>query len=1060
MKKTNKKSVSVFVRKTLLCFALPFIFLGGMAFSEPGIIYISPNNDGVNDYLEVPFKILEKRHIKEWSFTILNEEGEIVRTIGNKISLPNKLTFKSFGKTLVTPKKGVDVPPSVVWNGYLDDGSLAEDGLYYWYITAADDNGNTSVTSKLQVFVDNTPPEIDLLQPNEDEKTFGEGNKAILKIKQSGSTEKLWTAKITDAQGKTIKSYKWENSSPLEIEWNGMSDEKEIVPDGVYSYEVTSTDLAGNVSEKAYISGIIFSAEKPKTAISIEGSRYFAPSPRGSVAFEKKSVDIGVVIPSPSASVNRLTDWEISIVGKNDDKVLYSLSGKENPPSSFSFDGKNNDGVFLTDGEYRAKVTARYLNGYEPEPIYSPIFVIDNEAPKVEVFLPSNLVFNGKNSFEISQRGSEEPSYTGEKAWIGKIIDSDKKIVRHFFFDSSLPSKVKWDGLDDNGQFVPDGNYRYILEVLELAGNTESTETLDFTFDTSKTELALSVSPKAFSPNGDGVQDTVTLTSVAKASSGIESYELKITGSGSVKTFSGKGQIPSSFVWDGTDDNGEKFKDGVCSAVIKTVANSGTEEAASCPDFILDTVSPSVSLSSPYTIFSPDGIGKRQNIPVSVSECSLEAKWTAEVRNNKNEIVKSFSWTNGSVKNFLWDGTDNNGNKAENGTYSILVSSKDEAGNTGSSAINGIVLDSRPVSGFLTTDLNGISPNADGVFDTQKFNIKVSLNEGISSWALTVIDEKKAIVKTFSGKSGEKLPSVIEWSGDTSSGKIAEGRFSARLHVEYEKGNFFDAVSGSFICTTQPPLLDVRTSPRYFSPDNDGNDDDLFVQLKCETIAGLKNWDFTIKDRNGKPFWKTSGKKSITEKIIWDGRGNNGELVQSAEDYPFEFCAYDELGMSSKFEGVISVDVLVILDGSKLKMQIPSIIFRSDEADFVVGTFDSDGNVIKPGITQAQADNNARVLKRVSEILKKFKDYNVVIVGHANRTSDNSDEETKTGSWGKALIPLSEDRAEYVKDQLVKMGISSSRLSVEGKGGTEPVADRKDSSVNWKNRRVEFILER
>ena len=206
-----------------------------------------------------------------------------------------------------------------------------------------------------------------------------------------------------------------------------------------------------------------------------------------------------------------------------------------------------------------------------------------------------------------------------------------------------------------------------------------------------------------------------------------------------------------------------------------------------------------------------------------------------------------------------------------------------------------------------------------------------------------------------------------------------------------------------------------------------------------------------IKDRNGKQFWKTSGKSTITPGIIWDGRGNNGDTVQSAEDYPYEFVVTDVLGMTSKIDGVINVDILVIRDGNKLKMRIPSIIFRSNEADFKTGP---------GGITKAQADNNQRVLKRVSEVLKKFGDYKITVVGHANRVSDNSSEETTEGSWGKALIPLSQARAQYVKEQISKMGISKSRISVEGKGGTEPVADRKDSSVNWKNRRVEFILNK
>lgn len=1053
MKKLTKKNFTAFA----ICSALS---LSSALFAEPGVVYISPNNDGVQDALEVPLKIREKRYVKEWSFVITDEAGNVVRTIGNKISLPSKFTFKTFFKTLIAPKRGVDIPSSIVWNGFLDDGSLAPDGNYYYQFTASDDNGNTATTSKLPVVVDNTPPEINLAKLEGANKIFGEGSKSVLKIKQSGSNEKLWTAKITDAHENLVRSYKWEDSSPLEIEWNGTDESKSIVPDGIYNYEITSTDLAGNVSEKARISNIIFSAEKPETAVSIDGSRYFAPSPKGKVAVDRKSINFAVAIPSPSASVNSLTDWQIAIVGKNDDKVYYSKSGKTNPPSSFLFNGKSNSGADLADGEYRAKITARYLNGYEPDAVYSPVFVIDNEAPKAAVSLPANTVFNGKNKFQISQQQMAEPAYTGEKIWTGKIIDENNSAVKNFDFDSSLPASVEWDGLDDNGQFVKDGKYKYVLEVSELAGNCNAVETKEFVLDTSKTELALSVSPAAFSPNGDGIHDKVVLTPAVKASSGIDSYELKISSGAVVKTFKGTGKIPASFTWDGLSDDGTRCADGTYSAVIKTVANSGTEAEASSQEFIIDTVAPSIKISSPYTIFSPDGISSRQNIPVKVEDCSEEAKWSAEIRNAKNQVVKTFAWNNSRALDFAWDGTDDSGNKAANGIYSLVVSSKDAAGNFGSASIAGISLDARPVSGFIAAEYKGISPNADGILDVQKFDIKVSLAEGISSWKLDIVDSAESIVKTFSSNDSENLPASVSWAGDTADGKIAEGIFAGKLHVEYAKGNSVDAVSSSFVCTAVPPLVSVRTAPKYFSPDNDGNDDDLFIELGCQTIAGLKNWNFTIKDRNGKPFWKTSGKSSITKRIIWDGRGNNGEIVQSAEDYPFEFTAYDELGMSSSVEGVINVDVLVVRDGSKLKMQIPSIIFRSNEADFGVRTVGADGKILKAGITQAQADNNARVLKRVSEILKKFKDYKVTIVGHANRVSDNAAEETEEGVWGKALISLSEQRAEYVKSQLVKFGINSSRLSVEGKGGTEPVADRKDANVNWKNRRVEFILEK
>ena len=182
------------------------------------------------------------------------------------------------------------------------------------------------------------------------------------------------------------------------------------------------------------------------------------------------------------------------------------------------------------------------------------------------------------------------------------------------------------------------------------------------------------------------------------------------------------------------------------------------------------------------------------------------------------------------------------------------------------------------------------------------------------------------------------------------------------------------------------------------------------------------------------------------------------ERVQSAVDYPWVFTVKDNLGMTSTVQGIIPVDVLVIREGNVLKMAVPSIIFRPDNADFKVES--APGK--RDGVTSEQAANNERILKRIAEILNKFKDYKITVVGHANRTSENEAEETQDNprQWGPALIPLSQRRAEFVKSYLVDKGVSASRLSTQGKGGTELVADWRDKDQNWKNRRVEFILQK
>ena len=166
--------------------------------------------------------------------------------------------------------------------------------------------------------------------------------------------------------------------------------------------------------------------------------------------------------------------------------------------------------------------------------------------------------------------------------------------------------------------------------------------------------------------------------------------------------------------------------------------------------------------------------------------------------------------------------------------------------------------------------------------------------------------------------------------------------------------------------------------------------------------------------------------------------------------------------MVSTMTGNISIDLLVMEEGDVFKMRVPSIIFRSDAADFgVVGEKDEFGSIITLGLTPAQKKNNERVLKRVAETLNKFKAFTVTVEGHANNVSGTQIEETDdTAEYGLALIPLSERRAQFVMNELVRYGVEKSRLSFTGRGGTQPVAEHSDVDNWWKNRRVEFILNK
>lgn len=1020
--------------------------------------YISPNSDGVQDELVIPLKISDKRYVQAWSLVIMDSQHNVVRTIENKIARPSKMTFKAFFKQLFTPKQGVAIPDTITWNGAMNNGETAPDGTYYYYITATDDNGNSGKTKEYEVVIDTVAPDVELAQPSD--KIFGEGAKAALKIKQTGSVEDEWVGKFRSADGTVVRTVKWVNAEPAEFQWKGTDDQDAQVFDGVYSYEISATDRAGNTSLPASITNIIYSAEKPATNLYVKGSRYFSPNTDSKTS----NVALDLTIPVPEEkSGNKLVEWAVTVKDKAGKAVrTYNQTNSGDiPPSSIIFDGKDDSGKQLKDGEYQAVVTAKYLNGYEPDPISSPVLVLDTDKPAAQI-VASEKVFGAgaKDSVKFSimpvpSSGSTVPS------WKGEIQSSDGKVVNSYDFGEYPPEEVVWNGISSDGTIAEKGQYRFVLSGTDLAGNTGVSQTTELvTFDTTEAQLLLAVSDTAFSPNGNKVKDTITFTPVT-ATKDVVSYDFTIKNKAgkAVYTVKESKKLPVNFVWDGKDDSKILCSDGMYFAQLSVLAANGSTAAASSQNFELDTLAPNLTAETPWSFFAPSGNGAQKNIPVTIKECSAEKLWVAEVRDAKDKAVKKFSW-NGSKESFAWDGTDESGNLAANGKYNIVIFSTDDAGNSFSTELKGITLDNRETKAYITAEYEGISPNNDGYLDTQKFEIRTSVADNIKSWNFDVRKEDGTSVYALSEKDSANLPATINWNGAGKDGLACEGTFTGTLEVVYNNGNKVSAVSSPFICTATAPKLTVKTAPEYFSPDNDGVDDDLYIKLAGSTKAKIKNWSFVIKDPKGKDFWKTSGKSQITERIIWDGLSNlqkdvngNAERVQSAMDYPYEFTVTDNLGMTSTVKGVIPVDVLVIRDGNLLKMAVPSIIFESDAANFQTANAKLDADKVS---------NNIKVLNRIADILKKFKDYKVTIVGHANKITDNPEEETvdNLAQWGRASMPLSKERADAIKVYLTKRGVNAAALSTEGMGGTKPVVNPKDKDNNWKNRRVEFILQK
>ncbi len=86
-----------------------------------------------------------------------------------------------------------------------------------------------------------------------------------------------------------------------------------------------------------------------------------------------------------------------------------------------------------------------------------------------------------------------------------------------------------------------------------------------------------------------------------------------------------------------------------------------------------------------------------------------------------------------------------------------------------------------------------------------------------------------------------------------------------------------------------------------------------------------------------------------------------------------------------------------------------------------------------------------------ADFFKNNTDLTAKIIGHTSRSSSSQEEYN---------IQLSKDRAQRVEQELLKYGVKPSRLSVDGEGYENPIADNSTLEGRVQNRRVEIELVR
>jgi len=557
-------------------------------------------------------------------------------------------------------------------------------------------------------------------------------------------------------------------------------------------------------------------------------------------------------------------------------------------------------------------------------------------------------------------------------------------------------------------------------------------------------------------PNGDKTHSTIDFTLVFGNPTAIKSWKVEmVTGAGAQKQWSGDGKsLPSSESWDGKSEAGSLAPEGSYTGRLTVDYGSGTPAVtAESSSFILDISPPKGSVSFNPQQFSPDAKGAVQSVTVAIKGSSAVAKldsWSLDIMDPSGKVFRSFDGK-GSSAEVQWDGKSSSGEVVAPGAaYGATATLRDEFGLTAKvtggitvAGLPAVVVGQAPGTFRVMAETAGFSPP--GTMKVEKLDLAYGKSEAVKSWKLEIVDSSEATVKSFNGDASN-MPATVSWDGTKDSGSMSpEGKYTARLSVDY--GGAFTAgttSSDSFVLDITPPTGTIRLSDPLFSPIEGSPTITLSLEASSRT-AKIDSWRMEINDSENHLF-KAFEAKWPTNQAVWNGKGISGDLVQSAEDYPVVAMVRDEFGNVGQVKTVVPVDILVEKTATGFRILSSRIFFKAYTADW---------QDVKPDL----AAQNLQRLNDLAAKLKKFPNYKIKLVGHAVKIYwDNKrlgDIEQR-----EVLIPLSQARADAVKKALADRGLNATMFTTEGVGASDQLVPDSDLADRWQNRRVAFFLEK
>lgn len=517
------------------------------------------------------------------------------------------------------------------------------------------------------------------------------------------------------------------------------------------------------------------------------------------------------------------------------------------------------------------------------------------------------------------------------------VVDADGEAVRQY--EENAPETprarrneeavevddiVLWDGRDDSGSLVPDGEYTLIVQVWDNRDNTGLGPDQRVVVDNTAPYAEVSSPFLAFTPNGDDRLDTLPIYQRNSTTEDEWLGEVKSQYDEVVHTLTWSG-TPEDFAWDGYTDAGRVARDGQYYYLLSATDRAGNSAEIRLAGIQLSTEPDGMWLNPSRTSFSPNGDGRGDTVVLAatVQDTDDLDGWRIEIRDITGAALRVYTGA-GTPSSVTFDGKRANGAVLPDGPYVGVLSLTYGDGRAPVTASPTLTIDTIPPTATIRLSSDVFSPNGDGLKDTVQV-LQSSSEEGTWSGLLTESDGTLVRSQDWVGQVAD-----FSWDGTDSSGALMpDGSYSYRLEATDEAENVARLPGVRIRLDTGAVPVWISSESERFSPNGDGLEDYVSFALGVEDPSGIERWSLLILDSEGRDVGAAvQGTRTVPAAAQWDG-SIDGEPVADASYWAQLNVVYDK-GTISTAEVPIQVDTT----GPDLSVAIDPELFSPDDDGF------------------------------------------------------------------------------------------------------------------------------